>query len=94
MGGKWCQVKMLKILFWASSDLFEIDDFENFCFGFLLTMTHFFHWRFLGGHLKKEEWVVLFRGGVHSWLFGCLVRHGQDTNLGNFALVYFEKGNF
>ena len=28
---------------------------------------------------------------MHSWLFGCLVRLGQDTNVGNFALVYFEK---
>ena len=28
MGGqKWCQVKMLKILFWAFSDLFELVEF-------------------------------------------------------------------
>ena len=73
---------MLKRLFWTFSDLFEFDDFENFRFGFLLTMTHIFNRRFLGGHLKK-------RG------MGCfVVRLGQDTNVGNFALVYFEKRQF
>ena len=53
------------------------------------------NWRFLAGHLKiTRTWLFLFRGGLHSWLFSCLVRLAKDTNLGDFALVYFEKGSF
>ena len=39
----------------------------------------------------EENSLLLCRGGAFMgvWLSG---QNGQDTNLGNFALVYFEKG--
>ena len=84
MGQKWYQVKMLKVLFWAFSALFEIVDFDNFRFGFLLklrTVLKCFDdiWRFLGGPLKttRENRFFVHGGGVHSWVFGCLVRMGK-----------------
>ena len=56
----------------------------------LMTFGDF--WVFLGGHRrKKNKKNSFFSGGVHSWVFGCLVRMGK-TQLWAIWLWYILKG--
>ena len=68
---------MGKILFWAFSDLFEIGDFENSCFGLLVKMMRTFerfwwHLEIFGLACRKipRRIVFLVRGGAFMgvWL--------------------------
>ena len=76
-GQRWCEVKMLKILFWAFSNLFEIVVLEHFRLGFLLKMTRIqkvlitFGDFWVGISKNERNSFSLFQGGgrVH----GCLV---------------------